>query len=125
MKMRHTYAAAVWAVLLVGGCSFADNALLPSLAGEQPSKTQTGAGTTPVKTAPVQTASTTTGTAPATTVTPGTPVEPAAGQPTGTFVGQKVQEFRSEATRLQSDVAGEGQQLEQLRAQSVQNAAVY
>ena len=127
MKMRHMYAAAAWAVLLVGGCSFADNALLPSLAGEQPSTTKPStAATPPVKTAPVQSASTAAGGGTAAGAGAGAPIaEPAAGQPTGTYVGQKVQEFRAEATRLQSDVTGESQRLEQLRIQSVQNAEIY
>jgi len=47
------------------------------------------------------------------------------GQPTGTVVGKKVEDLRGDLTRLQSSVADENNQLQQLRAQAIANANNY
>src|SRR6185369_816685 len=103
-------------VLSAGGCSFADNALLPSLGGSSSSTTTA----TP--------ASATTGnTAGAPKLGTGNfqpePVTP--GQPTGTAVGQKIEGMRGDLTKLNASIASQNQTLQALRAQAIQNAVTY
>ncbi|WP_232314852.1 hypothetical protein [Oceanibaculum pacificum] len=50
---------------------------------------------------------------------------PTPGQPTGTFVGQKVQELREDLRRLQGSIAQHNDTLQQIRNVTVQNAAGY
>jgi hypothetical protein len=108
-------AAICAAALLLTGCSFTDEALFPSLAGES-----SGAGdefptaqTTAVEGAPAFN----TGSFEPEGVTP--------GAPTGTFVGQKVEELRGDLERLQSSIGSQNQQLQELRGRAVQNANAY
>ena len=104
------------AALLLGGCSFGEDALWPSLTGEDPS------GQAPVAAAP---APASTGQGPVLGenqfVAPG--VTP--GQPTGTLVGQKVQELRADLSRLQGELSGQNNQLQTLRASARQGASAY
>jgi hypothetical protein len=110
------FSAAVGAAaLLLTGCSFADEALFPSLSGEEPTPAQTSA--TPASTAESGAPSFNTGSFEPEGVTP--------GSPTGTFVGQKVQELRGDLERLQSSIANQNAQLQDLRARAVQNANLY
>src|SRR5262249_24090095 len=51
------------------------------------------------------------------------PVDP--GQPTGTVVGKKVEELRADLTQLQSSVANENKQLQELRGRAIANANGY
>lgn len=99
------------AVLLLGGCEFTDEALFPSLSGGQSASTQpASAGATAGPTF-------NTGSFEPEGVTP--------GAPTGTFVGQKVQELRGDLERLQSSIADQNARLQELRARAVQNANIY
>jgi len=110
------FSAAVGAAaLLLTGCSFADEALFPSLSGESSAPAQTSA--TPASTAESGAPAFNTGSFEPEGVTP--------GSPTGTFVGQKVQELRGDLERLQSSIANQNAQLQDLRARAVQNANVY
>jgi hypothetical protein len=128
MSMKPIRAAIAGSLLVLSGCSFTDQALVPSLAGEQ--------GTTATK------PSTSTQTASATTVTTTTAAAPSSnpqqlnsgnfqppgvtpGQPTGTLVGKKVEDLRGDLTRLQTSVADENNQLQQLRNQAITNANNY
>lgn len=55
-----------------------------------------------------------------------TPVAaPTAPQPTGTFVGQKVEQLRAELERLRQQIAGQNQRMQQVREGTVQNAQRY
>ncbi|AEO49860.1 hypothetical protein F11_17000 [Rhodospirillum rubrum F11] len=47
------------------------------------------------------------------------------GQPTGTFVGQKVQAFRSELTALQETIRSQNAQLQALRNKTIQDSNAY
>ncbi len=104
-------AALFTTAVLLGGCDFADNALLPSLGGgsaSSASSTSTEANAAPkLGTGNFQ---------------PG-PVTP--GQSTGTLVGQKVEAMRGDLTKLNTSVAAQNQTLQALRAQSIQNALGY
>ena len=123
-------------VLLVGSaltlpaCSFTDDALWPSLTGEDPA----GAAT---QTADAQKAEVSTQTAQqpaAATVANAQPplgtgnFEPSgvtAGTTTGTFVGKKVVELREELRRLQNNISSQNGELQKLRAQLVGNSQRY
>lgn len=117
--MHHHWikAALLGTALLLGGCSFTDNALLPALGG---SSSSSGTTATP--------ASATTGsTSGAPQLGTGNfqpePVTP--GQPTGTAVGQKIEGMRGDLTKLNASVAAQNQTLQSLRAQTIQNAVTY
>ena len=47
------------------------------------------------------------------------------GQATGTFVGQKVESLRHDLAQLQSTLTGQSEQLQQIRAQTVQDSQGY
>ena len=105
-------AALLGTALLVGGCSFADNALVPSLGGSSGSSS---ASTTPANTTGAPQLGT--GNFQPDAVTP--------GQPTGTVVGQKVEAMRGDLTKLNASVGAQNQTLQALRAQTIQNAVAY
>jgi hypothetical protein len=134
MQSKWIKAALLGAAFLVGGCSFADNALLPSLGGSSTSGSTVGtpANTTGAPTG--QVAAGQPGGAGTPTNTTGAPKlgtgnfqpEPVApGKPTGTAVGQKVEAMRGDLTRLNASVGAQNQTLQALRAQSIQNAVAY
>src|SRR5690606_28350525 len=107
----HRIAAAVCAAaFLLGGCSFTDEALFPSLGSDAPATRQAATATDPAGTEG----------APAFNTGSFEPGGVTHGAPTGTFVGHKVEELRGDLERLQSSVAGQNQALQQLRAGAVQ-----
>jgi hypothetical protein len=120
--------AGVLAVLL-GGCSFTQDALWPSLTGDDPK-----AANAPAQPSPAQRPQT----AQVTRVDiPPSPAERAAtasGQAqtaqgavtaSSTAVGQRVARMREDVQRLQSGVTGNTSSLQQLRAETVQTSARY
>ncbi len=124
------------AALALSACSFAEEALWPSLTGEDPTAPVRPAATAPA-TAP-QTASTATAQAPVPpappTMQPGQPplgntnfqppgVTP--GAPTGTDVGNKVVGLREGLAKLQNSIAEHNTLLQQLRAKMVQDSQRY
>ena len=114
------------ALLALPACSFTEDALWPSLTGEDP------------KGGPAQAASSAPAEAPATggsvivAQNPpplGTsnfqPTGVTPGQATGTFVGKKVQELRKELGRLQGSISNHNGQLQGLRGKIVANSQRY
>ncbi len=110
------------AVMLLPACSFSEEALWPSLTGEEPGGTV--AANTPAQPAAVSAV------APA----PGQPILGSGtfkpdgvtpGQSTGTFVGKKVIELRSELSRLQQSISKQNGQLQSLRASIVRDSQLY
>jgi hypothetical protein len=102
MVMTRISAVMMATAVLLGGCSFTNDALLPSL----------GVG----------------GTSNAATAKPGAGTQTAdlgPGSATGTFVGQKVVELRAELNRLQTAIGIESENLQQLQASAAQNAQVF
>ncbi|MCG8355685.1 MAG: hypothetical protein MI920_08955 [Kiloniellales bacterium] len=97
----------------LSACSFGEESLWPSLTGEDPA----GETTVPVAAAP--------GPGPvlgetvfeAPGVTPGTP--------TGTLVGQKVDELRGELARLQDQLSNQNNELQTLRVDARDSASAY
>ena len=100
--------------MLLVGCSFGGDALWPSLTGEDPAGATTGAPAAEgVPAGPVL----------GDTVFQSPGVTP--GQPTGTLVGQKVQELRSDLTRLQGGLVGQNNRLQTLRNTARSGAGAY
>jgi hypothetical protein len=124
---RKLVRASIAGILMVlGGGSFTDEALVPSLSGEPP----------PSQTASAQPAPAAASTAPTAPAAPteaplqlnsGTfvPEGVTPGQPTGTAVGKKVESLRGDLTQLQANVASENDRLQGLRGQAIQNAVTY
>jgi hypothetical protein len=112
MAKRSSQAAALGAALLLGGCSFASDSLWPSLTGEAPSG---GAPAQQIPPSAAEANAAPTLSPPAvgstTFVSPG--VTP--GQPTGTFVGKKVDDLRGELRALQGRVTQNSGQLQGIR----------
>lgn len=107
-------AALVGVVILLGGCSFARNSLLPTLTGEKPSaqsedKTGTNAITQPAPSGAAERKA----------------AAAESGKPTGTTLGKKIEELRKELAKLESSVDGHGKQLQTLRGQVASNAEQY
>ena len=140
MHKNRLPAVLMGAALLLGGCDFVDSALLPSLgggsSGSSSSSTAPSSGTASTQTASAQTSSTQSGsTQSGSTMTTsnlpqlGTgnypPPSVTPGQSTGTAVGQRVEGLRAELTKLDGDVGAENQTLQNLRAQTNQNALAY
>lgn len=126
MVQRKRFPAVAAAVLALGGCSVADEALWPSLTGEDPAPP---AGT-PVSSVSIQ---------PSTGELSGSPlIEPgyqgtsvvgapsvAPGAPTGTFVGAKIATLRGESEGLKQSLAGKNAELQQLLNATSQNSQRY
>lgn len=87
-------------MLLLGACSYSENAVAPAVTGETENPQQLGTGN----------------------FEPGG-VTP--GAPTGTAVGQRVEQLRSELARLQGLVRDQNMRLQSIRAQTTQNAQTY
>lgn len=107
MALKTTHAAALCAVLLAGGCSFAEEALFPT-SGTVSADTAASAGTPP-----------------ALGTTSFEPPGVTAGAPTGTFVGQKVSALRGDLSQLQTMLARHNQSLQGIRNDTVQDSQRY
>ncbi len=133
MSRIRTLAIVVGTSYGLGACSFAADALWPSLTGDDPSgkksakqvqpKSRTASAPTPNRqpppladAPPPPPALGTTNFVPP-TVTP--------GQSTGTFVGQKVVQLRTELSRLQRGVLRQNGNLQNVRAQTIRNSQQY
>lgn len=121
----------VGAALVLPACSFSESALWPSLTGEDPASAAQPQASQPAPvTGTVKAAQPSTGGGVGTPLpqlgnTNFQPVGVSPGQDTGTFVGRKVVELRSELQRLQDQVAEHNGGLQQLRANMVSNAQGY
>lgn len=103
------------AALLLAGCSFASDALFPSLRGGEPAAT-----------APTETQRDFGGGAPPSLGN--TNFEPTAvtpGSPTGTFVGRKVATYRDELRQLQETVRSRNANLQRLRSETARDSVAY
>jgi len=122
-KLLGLQASVIVSALLLPACSFTEEALFPSLTGKDPAggsaKTQIEEGSPQQRVANVSTPQPALGSG--NFQPPG--VTP--GASTGTFVGKKVKELRSELTRLQSSISQHNGSLQQLRARIVQDAQRY
>jgi len=119
----------VGAALLLPACSFSESALWPSLTGENPTATSAQQGSQPVSMTQASSQSAPTSGTEAPPPQMGStnfqPVGVTPGQDTGTFVGRKVVELRSELQRLQDSVDAHNGELQKMRANMVANAQGY
>lgn len=121
----------VGAALVLPACSFSESALWPSLTGEdpagaaQPQASQPAPVTGVVKAAQPSTGGGVGTPLPQLGTTNFQPIGVSPGQDTGTFVGRKVVELRSELQRMQDQVAEHNGGLQQLRANMVSNSQGY
>ena len=116
-------ALAIGAVLLLPACSFTEEALWPSLTGEDPAGS-TDSSTQPA-TAPAQTEQPAAKSLPVMGATEFKPAGVTPGPSTGTYVGKKVIELRAELSRLQASISQNNAILQQLRARIVQDSQRY
>lgn len=139
-KIKKTaYAAMLSSAFLLSGCSYVSEVIWPGLTGDSAqSKPAPGARTTaaapqpaaappappPAPPAPPPSAQLPPGQPPLGT-TQFVPQPLAPGQPTGTFVGQKVQQMRSELGQLQAVINQRNTQLQQIRSNIIQNSQRY
>ncbi|MBT6119597.1 MAG: hypothetical protein HOH66_17180 [Rhodospirillaceae bacterium] len=126
MRLTKTCAVVFGAALVLGGCSFSDDVLWPSLSGEDPKGSSASAegetvvveqyGATTVQFAQAP---------PPLGTTVYQPVAVAAGAPTGTYVGQKVEELRGQLLQLQSVIGSNSDTLQGQRDRTAGNAEGY
>lgn len=120
---------AIGSALLLPACSFTEEALWPSLTGEDPAgapATSTQAEAQPAAAQPANAPEPMRPTARAnlgTTEFKPTGVTP--GASTGTYVGKKVVELRAELSRLQASISQNNAILQQLRSRIVQDSQRY
>jgi hypothetical protein len=109
--------------LLLTGCAFSDEALLPSLTGEDPAGQQAQAQAQPAQAQPQPIVPRTMPPGLGTTSfeTPGV----TAGTPSGTHVGQKIDELRDDLGRLQSRMGEHNNQLQAHRSAARESAGAY
>lgn len=115
-------AAVVAAVALLAGCAFADEALMPSLTGEEPAGE---AADEQAEQQRQQQAQQQQQQAPTLGTGRFEPQGVTEFQPTGTFVGKKVQELRQDLMRLQGQIRDQNGRLQQLRGQARQATRGY
>ena len=104
----------MFAVFVMGGCSYSSDALFPSLFGSDEQE-NIASGSMEASEEAV----------PGLGSTNFEPIKISEGGNTGTFVGQKVVMFRSELTQLQSAIRSNNAQLQQIRASVINNALQY
>ena len=110
----------VGATLTLTACSYGDNALWPS--SEENATTQSETASAPGADGNVQVIG---GGQPPIGASKFVPPGVTPGQPTGTFVGEKVVQLRQELARLQASIAQQNDDLQTLRTDLVQNSQQY
>ena len=105
-------------VLVLTGCAFSDEALLPSLTGEDPAGQQAQAQAQPQ---PIVPRTVPPGLGTTSFETPGV----TEGTPSGTHVGQKIDELRDDLGRLQSRMGEHNNQLQAHRSAARESAGAY
>lgn len=132
MKFRQ-YSIVLFGTALLAGCSVADETLWPSLSGSDP------AG--PPETSASKAAATSTAASPPTRIDIPAPKEPtfttpaqaaraasptrAVGQASGTFVGRKVAQMRTDLGKLQRSIGGLNTRMTQISAQNIDASRRY
>lgn len=105
MALKTTHAAALCAVLLAGGCSFAEESLFPASGTVQPANA--------------------TGAPPSLGSSNFDPPGVTTGATTGTYVGQKVSSLRGDLQQLQGMLSRHNQALQGIRNDTVQDSQRY
>lgn len=135
MSASRIRAVVVGMALALPACSFSQDALWPSLTGEDPASRSRTQSQQPAKSAATQTAQ---GEATGPALSPTGPAAPpplgtgdfrptgvTPGTPTGTFVGKQVSDYRGQLEALQKQIADHNRQLQELRTKIVQDSQRY
>ncbi|MEQ8665244.1 MAG: hypothetical protein RIC16_05915 [Rhodospirillales bacterium] len=122
--MKKFHGALLGGVLLVSGCSFADESLWPSLTGEDPAGTATEAEAA-ARTETAQQPAVNVSSQPQLGTQTFQPLNVTPGQPTGTFVGEKVVELRQELSALQGAIARHNGILQETRGKIIADSQRY
>lgn len=121
---RHAIVGA--GVFALGGCSFSTDAFWPSLSGEEPTAAAPPAETITIQPSAGERADQLPAGSPPRLGSTNFEVQPPQPvQETGTFVGQKVGQLRTDLVRLQDSIRVHNNGLQALRQQTIQNAQVY
>jgi hypothetical protein len=124
--LRIASLAVVAAAGLLSACSYMSDSLWPTITGDAPPPSSRERVSIPPSRAEANAQPTLSPGAPPAPVTAAPVGAPAAApQATGTHVGQKVAQLFGELQRLQAQVQQQNQSLQQLRAQTTQNAQRY
>jgi len=118
-------APAIATTLFLSGCAFSDEALLPSLSGAEPAGGESQSAAEPQPTPQPLAQPSAAGAGPLLDTgnfeAPGV----TSATPSGTHVGQKLQELRSDLARLQSRLSAHNNGMQQYRTSARQSAAAY
>ena len=125
MALNRSHVAVVGAALLLPGCSFVGDALWPSLAGEEPSRPPQAQASRPAEKPMSGTGEAASAPPPALGTTSFAPSPVMAAQPTGTLVGRKVAQLRSELATLRENVRQHDDGLQKVRRTTTENAERY
>lgn len=127
MTGKRTWATIAGAVILLAGCDFIDESLIPTLTGEDPAP-KTAARqqvAIPVSAAERNTQPTISGAPPALGDTRFVPAGVTPGEVTGTAIGRRVERLRNDLIEMQQSVRVDNSDLQVLRARSISNANQY
>lgn len=123
MTPLHNRIIVLFAAAALSGCSFASDALFPSLGGDEATETEAVAiqpAAVEASTAPVVAEA-----PPAMGETVFEPVDVSVGEQTGTFVGQKVVTLRRELKQLQLTIRQRNADLQNIRNKAAEDARQY
>jgi hypothetical protein len=127
MTGKRTWATIAGAVVLLAGCDFIDESLIPTLTGEDPAP-KTAARqqvAIPVSAAERNTQPTISGAPPSLGDTRFVPAGVTPGEDTGTAIGRRVERLRNDLIEMQQSVRVDNSDLQVLRARSISNANQY
>jgi hypothetical protein len=123
MVLKWSKAGVVIITIALSACSFTEEALWPSLTGEDAAQDTTASGQAGVNTSATETVPGSGQPALGATNFEPAPVTP--GEPTGTFVGKKVSSMRGELTQLIEQIRSHNGDLQSLRSTTVQDSQRY
>jgi hypothetical protein len=127
MKLRE-YSTILFAAGLLAGCSSVEDTLWPSLSGSDPAGPPKPASTTANAAPPtrinIAAPKEPTFTTPATQQA-ATPAAPTTGQPSGTFVGRKVTQMRTDLAKLQRSIGDLNKRMTQITSQNINSSRRY
>ncbi len=127
MTGKRSWATIAGAVVLLAGCEFVDEALVPTLAGEDPAKEQAEPQQVaiPPSRAEANAQPTISGAPPQLGETRFEPPGVTPGEVTGTAIGRRVERLRNDLIEMQQNVRADNTELQGLRQQSITNANQY
>ena len=123
MVLKWSKAGVVVTTIALSACSFTEEALWPSLTGEDPAENTATSEQAGQNAAATETAAA--GGQPVLGTTNFEPAPVTPGEPTGTFVGKKVASMRGELTQLIEQIRTHNVELQDLRAKTIQDSQRY